>query len=1374
MAKEVKRSDVTEDDIFRNARESALNTIKVVEKLNGEFKESASLLKNDIKNAKFGNSAEIEKFVKATQKAQKLQKESIQLKKVNKDATDQLTNANEKLAKSKAAEMKTERELLKETRLLNTEKERGKKAAEKQAKAIKDETSEYKKLVKKTRDQKNASKELAAQLLKLESSGGKNTKQWRKMRDEYNRTTNAAKKGDKALKKIDGTVGDNFRNVGNYKSALGGLTRALSGLGLAFGGLSIVKGAGQTIVEFDKNIQDLRAITGASGADLEFFKEQAKSLGTEVEGGASAVIEAYKLIGSAKPELLGNAQALDAVTQSAITLSQASGLDLPEAATRLTDAMNQFGAPAEEAGKFINVLANGALFGSAAIPDVTDALLKFGAAANTSNVSLEESTALIEALASKGLKGAEAGTALRNVMLKLSAPDALPKEAQKAMAALGISFDDITDTSKPFSERLEALKPLLNDNGALIKVFGKENSIAATNLLNMTDEVADLTQKMETQGTVQEQAAKNTDTVAFAFNKLKETWNKFILDLDQGAGIGEKLKDLLGFLAENLETIVKTLGFAVKAFVAYKTIVKITAIQNKILASSFGDLVKSKNGIKGAFGAMKAGIKGVGKALKANALGIALTALAWSLNAIRGESERLNAVLSKTADNQKELDAATAEVTTNLKLEQAEAKGLFEALGETNRESADRARLMQEINDKYGLALTNMESEKDFNEQNAAALKLVNDELEKKAKLAAAQIGFEITQKQAVEAKLALEQADEALVAFRNSGTGAWLVGALFDRLGATSEQDLLDLANAAQEVSDTAREKAEEYEDAWINLQSTLSKKTDVPNPNPGGIPPKPGEPGYVAPPADPVKFIDLLRKIEDEQIKQIADDEERQIKKLEATQRRAVEDVKKQNTYATQRADFIRELEETLVIDVQKVRDAAEAKRTKARQDANKALIAAQIAQKNIEIGSIEDTAENEGVIESKQDELDRLLIMQIQYNADVLLLTEEDAGKREEIVKNAELAILNVNKAADERELALHRKQFERLTEQMQREYDEYYLKLLQTQEKGEFLTQAEIDKRMVQFEIEQLQKRIKILKEKYPELEKEILALEIQLEEKQRKQRLDAEKKTNEDLEDAQKKHLQRIADTAKAITDVYTHFADRRIAKIEEEISKAEEQKTHLEKLAAEGNIKASESLAEQNRIIADANRQKEKEEKRKRTAELINAAVQTYTAKAADPNVEHPLLETIRDITLLTQFISNMPAFLEGTENTGTNGQGIDGKGGFHAILHPNERVLTKEQNAMVGELSNVELAKVAAEYNTGKMINGGNSAAALQIGGPWEQTAVIEQLQSLEETIKSNNTTFGVEDTLNEGFQWFTRTQKGNNVNFNRYKVKK
>jgi hypothetical protein len=386
MAKQISQSDIAQEDLFGAVKASAQTALTVINELNNELKESAGILSKDIKGAKFGSTKEIKEFTKAINEANKLKQDSIKLDSERAKLIQQIERVEQEEEKTKQQKIKTEKEQLVLATKLKAQKDKENKAREKAIKLEKDENNAYKKLVKSTREQKNESKRLAVELINLEKAGKRNTREWRKLNAQYQKVTKSAQQGDKALKKIDATVGDNFRNVGNYRQAIGKLTNVLSGLGLAFGGFQLIKGAGETIADFGQQVADLSAITGASEKDLKFYQDRAIETGTKIEGGASSVIEAYKLIGSAKPELLDNAEALDAVTQSAITLSQASGLDLPEASKRLTDAMNQFGAPAEDAGKFIDVLANGAKFGSAEIPQVTDALLKFGAVAKSSNV----------------------------------------------------------------------------------------------------------------------------------------------------------------------------------------------------------------------------------------------------------------------------------------------------------------------------------------------------------------------------------------------------------------------------------------------------------------------------------------------------------------------------------------------------------------------------------------------------------------------------------------------------------------------------------------------------------------------------------------------------------------------------------------------------------------------------------------------------------------------------------------------------------------------------------------------------------------------------------------------------------------------------
>ena len=129
---------------------------------------------------------------------------------------------------------------------------------------------------------------------------------------------------------------------------------------------------------------------------------------------------------------------------------------------------------------------------------------------------------------------------------------------------------------------------------------------------------------------------------------------------------------------------------------------------------------------------------------------------------------------------------------------------------------------------------------------------------------------------------------------------------------------------------------------------------------------------------------------------------------------------------------------------------------------------------------------------------------------------------------------------------------------------------------------------------------------------------------------------------------------------------------------------------------------------------------------------------------------------------MLTQFIKNLPFFEEGTEDTGKNGRGVDGKGGFHAILHPNERVMTKEQNALIGGMTNDELSQLAYDYQNGLVQNMGDSAVT--IGGAWQTHLIVEKLNNIEQTIRTKPETNIELEEIVQGAMAITRsTKKGN-----------
>ena len=146
------------------------------------------------------------------------------------------------------------------------------------------------------------------------------------------------------------------------------------------------------------------------------------------------------------------------------------------------------------------------------------------------------------------------------------------------------------------------------------------------------------------------------------------------------------------------------------------------------------------------------------------------------------------------------------------------------------------------------------------------------------------------------------------------------------------------------------------------------------------------------------------------------------------------------------------------------------------------------------------------------------------------------------------------------------------------------------------------------------------------------------------------------------------------------------------------------------------------------------------------------------------------MAETIRDTTLLQQFISSLPTFFDGIEDTGKNGNGVDGKGGFHAILHPNERVVPKSLNDKIGNLSNTDLARVAQEYNNGKFVeSNGQPQSALELA------LLVNEIKDLKSVIKDKPETNIALGQITQSVVEIVESKTiGKTTTYNRYKVRK
>jgi len=161
----------------------------------------------------------------------------------------------------------------------------------------------------------------------------------------------------------------------------------------------------------------------------------------------------------------------------------------------------------------------------------------------------------------------------------------------------------------------------------------------------------------------------------------------------------------------------------------------------------------------------------------------------------------------------------------------------------------------------------------------------------------------------------------------------------------------------------------------------------------------------------------------------------------------------------------------------------------------------------------------------------------------------------------------------------------------------------------------------------------------------------------------------------------------------------------KMREIEQDIELSKRRESELQAIALQGSEDAKNNIAFERRRQAELERERRRQIEAQKRTELGLSVLKAYQSNVErDPN--GALKRTLTDISVLSGAIRALPSFEKGTENTGKNGNGIDGRGGFLSVLHPEERVMTKGQNKKVGGLSNDELSDIAWMYNVGMLKN--------------------------------------------------------------------
>ena len=316
-----------------------------------------------------------------------------------------------------------------------------------------------------------------------------------------------------------GPLGDVLGNIGPRGLAAGA---ALAIIGKGF--IEVNRAA----TPFNAAIANLSALTGLVGDDLEVLRESARKLGATTTLSATEVAEGFKIIASAKPELLGSAEALGTVGEAAATLAEAAGLTLPDAARALTTALNQFQADASKAAEFVDILAESARLGAVEIPGLGEALVKSGTAAAASNIPFELLTATIQRLGAFGTPLEQIGTGLRNIFTRLQTGAA---DTNPEIVGLTTALDNLAGKQLSVEE--------------LTKRFGLENVNLVRQLIETRGASADLAIDIQRQGAAAELAARNTDTYEGDVKRLKNAFTDLAIEIAGNQGVLRDLTQLL-------------------------------------------------------------------------------------------------------------------------------------------------------------------------------------------------------------------------------------------------------------------------------------------------------------------------------------------------------------------------------------------------------------------------------------------------------------------------------------------------------------------------------------------------------------------------------------------------------------------------------------------------------------------------------------------------------------------------------------------------------------------------------------------------------------------------------------------------------------
>jgi|TARA_R110002020_G_scaffold165056_2_gene352274 TP901 family phage tail tape measure protein len=230
--------------------------------------------------------------------------------------------------------------------------------------------------------------------------------------------------------------------------------------------LGLGAGAIMTGANFEKGMNKVKALTGATGAEFDALSAQAKELGSSTMFSASQASEAMGFLAMAgfkTTDILG-------AMPNVLNLSAASGMELGDAADVVSNILTGFGKDTEDLAAVNDALVKAMTSSNVDLQMLGESMKYVGPVANAAGMDFNEVTAAVGLLGNAGIQGSMAGTSLRNAMTKLLTPTG---EAQTTLAKLGVSALDSEGNLKSLTDIVGQLESSGMTTADAMTIFGQ-------------------------------------------------------------------------------------------------------------------------------------------------------------------------------------------------------------------------------------------------------------------------------------------------------------------------------------------------------------------------------------------------------------------------------------------------------------------------------------------------------------------------------------------------------------------------------------------------------------------------------------------------------------------------------------------------------------------------------------------------------------------------------------------------------------------------------------------------------------------------------------------------------------------------------------